>query len=51
MRLGQDWQVEVRPLSLTHQPPKFIHIKDPIPPSKNEREPKPAAPNLPPPVP
>jgi hypothetical protein len=29
LRLGQDWQVEVRPLSLTPQFPKSIHIKSP----------------------
>gem|GEM_PF-1858228 len=51
LRLGQDWQVEVRPLALTHQPPKLIDIKDSTGPVKNERPNKLDAPNLPPPVP
>ena len=37
MRLGEDWQIEVRPLTLTHEPPKLIHIKDS--PSIPEHEP------------
>ena len=27
LRLGQDWEMEVRPLSLAPQPPKLIRIK------------------------
>lgn len=27
LRMGQDWHVEVRPLSLTPQPRKIINIK------------------------
>ena len=27
LRLGQDWEMEVRPLSLSPQPAKPIHIK------------------------
>lgn len=43
LRLGQDWDVEVRPLALTPHPPKFIHIKDSKPLLIHEPSKSPAA--------
>jgi hypothetical protein len=50
MRLGEDWQIEVRPLTLTHQPPKVLHIKDSIPVPEHERNLEPPPTHIPPPV-
>lgn len=48
LRLGQDWDVEVRPLALTPQPPKFIHIKDSKPLARHESKRQYSASNHPP---
>lgn len=37
LRLGQDWHLEVRPLALKNEAPKFIQIKDTPPRSIHEQ--------------
>ena len=37
LRLGQDWHLEVRPLALKNEAPKFIQVKDLPPVSDHEQ--------------